>query len=138
MTYKNKQHLETVDSRKRLRYKTSNEEAGRQLVHLQLATQPSQQIQFPSPPVDRSGSLKDAVFLTSSYTQGFSFLQKLVLGVKHLKWPSHFVPSFCCDSKFSFFLEQFQYSRPFLVQQGLTLRKVLSKPVRFPYLIQSH
>lgn len=68
---------------------------------------------------------------------GFSFLQKLMLGVKHLKWPSHFVPSFYCDSRFSFFLEQFQYSRPFLVQQGL-LRKVLSNIVRFPYLIKSH
>lgn len=66
--------------------------------------------------MDRKEPLKDAIYLTSSYSQGCSFLQKLMLGVKHLKWPSHFVPSFCCDSKFSFFLEQFQYSRPFLAR----------------------
>lgn len=41
MTFKNKQHLETVDSRKRLRYKTSDEEAGSWLTHLQMATEPS-------------------------------------------------------------------------------------------------
>lgn len=119
MTSKNKEHLEIVDSRKRLRYKHQMERL--RVSSSTLRWLHSQANRFNS----RNGPLKDAIYLTSSYTQGFGFLQKLMVGVKHLKRPSHFVSSFCCDSRFSFFLEQFQYSRAFSVQQGLTLKSTV-------------